>query len=95
VTSLTGSQLLTLVGLGYTVAYVASIYLHPYNNCRACKGKGLHRGKVFTYSRRNCHVCSGTGTKQRLGAYILGRGRPRQGTSRIPPATREFGRRQR
>lgn len=75
------------------MAYWLSLLLHPYNNCRTCKGRGQHRGAVFSWGRRPCHACSGTGTKQRLGAAVIGRGRPRVAQSRVAPPTRQFGKR--
>ena len=65
------------------VVCILSIVLHPYANCEACKGRGRHQGSVFNYAHRQCHKCSGTGRKQRLGAWALGRGQPRQGITRL------------
>jgi hypothetical protein len=57
--------------------FFASLHLHPYRRCEACKGTGRHRGSVFTYALRPCHACAGTGRKQRwlAGWQGLGEGR--------------------
>lgn len=77
-------QLLVIVLLLLAVGYAASIYLHPYVQCEACKGSGRHRGSVFNYGFRPCHKCSGVGRKQRLGARVLNRGQPRRESSKTP-----------
>jgi hypothetical protein len=58
--------------------FFASVHLHPYTRCEACKGTGAHRGSVFTYGFRPCHKCSGTRRKQRWLAGWQGLGQPRK-----------------
>jgi DnaJ-class molecular chaperone len=78
------------LGLIVVAGYVLSVLLHPYVKCDRCKGLGRHSGSVFSYSLRPCHRCEGTGQKQRLGAILMGRGKPRKPTSRIQPPSRHF-----
>lgn len=70
------------------VAYILSLYLHPYTQCGRCKGTSIHKGAVFGGAHRRCHKCSGTGRRQRLGAMVLKIGDPRRSTSRFHPRHR-------
>ena len=69
------------------VVYLGSCLLHPYVACETCEGKGKHSGGVFAKASRPCHACSGAGQKQRAGAALLARGKPRKSTSKIAPRT--------
>jgi DnaJ-class molecular chaperone len=80
---------LIVVVLGF-LAYQGwrlSSMLHPYTRCGACKGRGRHRGAVFSYAWRPCHVCGGSGRKQRRGAVMFKRGQRSRSTKRIQPRT--------
>jgi hypothetical protein len=57
-----------LAAVVYAVAYVTSLRLHPYRNCRACRGSGKHRGAIFERAFRACRKCGGTGRALRFGA---------------------------
>jgi DnaJ-class molecular chaperone len=51
--------------------YLLSLRLHPRIKCGACKGKGSHRGLVFSYADRACLRCRGTGRLERLGHRLF------------------------
>lgn len=100
---LSGHPYLVLAGLGVLIAYVASCYLHPYRKCPACKGSGRHVASIWTvvilllsfgliraYADRECSRCGGNSGARRLGSWMLGRGKPTRGASRIPPSTRQY-----
>lgn len=53
------------------MGYVGSLVVHPYANCRWCRGSGRHRGVLFTYSHRVCTRCGGNGRKARLGRRLF------------------------
>jgi hypothetical protein len=67
---LSGSTLLTVIGLGLLLAWAVSLLLHPYTACSACKGTPRSYGAIATRSFRLCHSCSGTGRQLRVGARI-------------------------
>ena len=62
-----------LVGIVVLAAlgYFASLALHPRVKCAVCRGKGSHRGLVFTYADRACRACRGTGRQERLGHRLF------------------------
>ncbi len=62
---LAGAVIVAIIG------YVGSLVVHPFANCRWCRGSGRHRGAVFMYSHRNCTRCGGTGRKVRLGRRVF------------------------
>lgn len=68
---------LTLLGVLLATAYLVSLKLHPYAKCPACDGGGKHTASLFSHAFRPCRSCGGSGRKLRLGAQILGIGRPR------------------
>jgi len=54
------------------VGYLGHLYLHPFGQCRRCRGRGTNRGsrpKAFG----NCKRCKGTRTRQRLGSKTVHR----------------------
>lgn len=59
-----------LIGFG-VVGYLVSLRIHPFSKCPRCKGKGIHRGGVFSYSTRACTKCKGRAIQPRLGRRIL------------------------
>ena len=75
-------QLTLFLGVAiFVIGYFLSLHLHPYTKCNKCDGTSVHRGAVFSGSRK-CHKCSGTGRKQRLGAALLKIGDKRVSTKR-------------
>lgn len=78
---------LVLLIAATAAVYLGSCLLHPYIACETCEGKGRHVGTLFTNASRPCHKCSGSGQKQRRGAVLFGRGKPRKSASRIAPRT--------
>ncbi len=83
---------LIVAGVVLLVGYRLSLTLHPYVNCRRCKGRSRHTGFFFSYARRPCHICFGSGTRQRLGARLLGLGTPMSARpwGRFAPRASEF-----
>lgn len=81
---------LVLILLASVALYLGSCFLHPYIRCGTCRGKSKHSGALFTNATRPCHKCSGTGQKQRAGAVLMSRGKPRKSTSRIAPPSSSF-----
>jgi hypothetical protein len=63
---------LIVVATVFAVGYLLSIRLHPFTNCRACKGGSRHRGAIYSYAYRACRRCKGSGRKLRFGAQLLG-----------------------
>lgn len=62
-------------GFGLVGWYVASIAVHPYVNCKRCRGTGKHRPRgLFHYAWRPCSRCDGEGKNRRLGSIVIGRG---------------------
>jgi DnaJ-class molecular chaperone len=57
-----------LAAVLYAIAYAISLRLHPYRNCRKCRGSGKHRGAVFERAFRACRACDGSGRQLRLFA---------------------------
>jgi DnaJ-class molecular chaperone len=53
------------------ISYVVSIKVNPNRKCRKCKGKGFHRGTVFTYATRGCTTCGNRGVVPRFGVKFL------------------------
>jgi hypothetical protein len=64
---------LIVVAAVFAVGYLLSISLHPFTNCRACKGGSRHRGAIYSYAYRACRRCEGSGRQLRFGAQLLGR----------------------
>ena len=64
---------LVLVGLVVLVVlgYVGSLAVHPRVKCAVCRGKGNHRGLIFSYADRACRYCKGTGRQERLGRRLF------------------------
>lgn len=65
-----GTILFFLIGFA-VVGYLVSLRIHPFSKCPRCKGKGIHRGGVFTYATRACTKCKGRAIRPRLGRRIL------------------------
>lgn len=84
-----GSWLLPAIAGGGSL-YLSAL-LHPYVDCDTCGGQGRHRSLLFPFATRPCHACSGSGSKQRITAQAIGRGRPRRSSSRVAPRTKTFG----
>jgi hypothetical protein len=74
-TDLSGTTLLTIVGLGLLVVWAVSLLLHPYTICGSCKGTPRSYGAIATHSFRLCPGCGGTGRQLRVGARIWPRNR--------------------
>lgn len=53
------------------VLYAGSLYLHPRVKCSLCRGKGNHRGLIFSYADRSCRKCKGTGRQERFGHRLF------------------------
>ena len=51
--------------------YFFSLAVHPRVKCSLCKGKGNHRGLIFSYADRSCRRCKGTGRLERLGHRLF------------------------
>lgn len=66
-------QLILAVVAVLAVAHFSSAYLHPFRPCRSCKGSGIHKGAVFTFSHRTCASCGGKGRYRRVGAPSSGK----------------------
>ena len=64
---------LIVVAMVFGVGYLLSIRLHPFTNCRACKGGSRHRGAIYSRAYRVCRRCKGSGRRLRFGALLLGR----------------------
>jgi hypothetical protein len=67
---MSGTSLLTVVGLGLLAAWAVSLLLHPYTACSSCKGTPRSYGAIATRSFRLCPSCGGTGRQLRVGARI-------------------------
>lgn len=67
-----GSALVVLLVLALGIAgYAASLRVHPYLRCKACKGSGRDYGAVFRRAFGNCRRCGGTGRRPRLGVVLF------------------------
>ena len=64
---------LILAGLGLSVAYLTSLWLHPRMRHGRCNGTGEHRGTIFTWVHRKCPGCQ-SGRIVRWGAGQFGTG---------------------
>jgi DnaJ-class molecular chaperone len=53
------------------IGYVVSIRLNPNTKCKRCKGRGFHRGAIYSYSTRACSACGGAGVRPRLGRRLF------------------------
>jgi hypothetical protein len=67
---LSGTTLLTIIGLGLLAAWAVSLLLHPYTACGSCKGTPRSYGTIATRSFRLCTGCGGTGRQLRVGARM-------------------------
>jgi DnaJ-class molecular chaperone len=63
--------------LGVTV-YAVSLRLHPRVPCRACKGSGKTRDRIWRRATGTCPKCGGAGRKPRLGVRVTSPSRARQ-----------------
>ena len=81
---------LVLIVMSAVVVYLGSCLLHPYIACETCGGKGKHSGALFSRASRPCHACSGAGQKQRAGAVLFSRGKPRKSSGRVAPRSSSF-----
>jgi len=63
--------------------YLASLRLHPKWPCRACRGTGKTRDRIWKSAHGTCAACSGRGWRPRLGIRVLQPGRARR---LAPPA---------
>lgn len=69
----TMALILLLAGGGWALSHFLSAYLHPYKPCRSCKGSGIAKGSVFTFSHRACASCGGKSRYRRVGAPAAGK----------------------
>lgn len=61
-----------IVGLLMLLAWLVSLYVHPFTQCGRCNGSGLNRGS--TGKRYGmCKRCGGSRRKQRVGSRTLHR----------------------
>jgi hypothetical protein len=59
-----------LIASGLAVAWLVSLYVHPFGRCIACRGK---RVRVHGRRARRCRMCGGSGRRQRLGSRTVHR----------------------
>jgi hypothetical protein len=59
-------------------AYAVSLRIRPWWPCRACKGSGKTRDRIWTKATGTCPRCGGRGRRPRLGIRVLQPGRARQ-----------------
>lgn len=61
-----------IVGLLMLLAWLVSLYVHPFTSCGRCNGSGLNRG---SNGKRYgmCKRCGGSRRKQRVGSRTLHR----------------------
>lgn len=61
--------LVVLIG---ALAWLVSLYIHPFTQCGRCSGTGLNKGST---GKRwgTCKACGGSRRKQRLGSRTLHR----------------------
>ena len=52
-------------------AYLVSLRFHPWWPCRACKGTGKTRDRIWKPARGTCSACGGKGQRPRLGIRVL------------------------
>jgi hypothetical protein len=83
---------LILIALVVLVGYLVSLRLHPWRNCRPCKGTGRHRGALYKYSQRSCTACGGNGRRGRLGVRVIHSGARVWGETRPERTVEERGR---
>ena len=62
-----------LAGGVLVLSHFISVYLHPYRPCRSCKGSGIAKGSIFTFSHRACPNCGGKSRFRRVGAPAQGK----------------------
>jgi len=55
---------------GGAVAYLVSLRLHPWRPCRACRGSGKTRDRIWKPASGTCPKCRG-GRRPRLGVRVL------------------------
>jgi hypothetical protein len=68
---------LVIIASLFGAAYLASLRLHPFRRCPACKGTGRHNGGFYSYSHRRCNRCGGGSRQLRLGVR-MGLGGPQE-----------------
>ena len=61
----------------YFVAYLISLWIHPFRKCRRCEGSGKVRDAIFTWGWSRCGRCS-DGLVPRLGTLLFAGGCTRQ-----------------
>ena len=66
---------LILYGVAAFLLWVGSLYLWPYAPCLKCKGSGRNRGSNPRKRFGQCRRCKGAGTRTRIGAKAVHRGR--------------------
>ncbi len=58
------------------VAFIGSLFRHPYRRCRSCKGTGRQPGSMFFWSDRACTSCGGSPRHRRWGVQALSSDKP-------------------
>ena len=59
-------------------AYLVSLRLRPWWPCRACRGSGKTRDRIWKPATGTCPKCGGRGRRARLGIRVLTPARARQ-----------------
>jgi hypothetical protein len=62
-----------LIAVAVVGSQFFSAYLHPFKPCSKCKGAGIHKGSVFSFSHRSCTKCGGKSRTRRVGAPSAGK----------------------
>lgn len=68
---------LAAAAVAAAVVYAVSLRLRPWWPCRACRGTGKTRDRIWKAAHGTCARCGGRGRRPRLGIRILQRGRAR------------------
>jgi hypothetical protein len=69
--SLSGGTILFILIAAAVIGYFISIRVNPNTKCQRCKGRGFHRGSIYSYATRSCSACGGRGIKPRLGRRVF------------------------
>ena len=59
-------------------AYLVSLRLRPWWPCRACRGAGKTRDRIWKRATGTCPKCGGRGRRPRAGIRVLNPERARQ-----------------
>ena len=68
---MSGSTVLILFGAAATIIYLGACLLHPYVDCRRCKGTAKRRAWWRRSTFRLCRRCAGTGRRKRIGRRMV------------------------